>query len=262
LLSPRLWSRFYRAKKGETKERSHQDGIKIGLSSHEALEEYFFKAQSRDAYIHEDRLTRHHLDPNQAEEYLHYQTLIREKEDDVYLAKNNNFLLRYRSMRAAHPDFKMLILFRDPLSHASSLLEKHQHYLNVQQEDRFVLEYMNWLGHHEFGQGQKAFDFGTRALPEGHKLELDYWLQVWINYYQEALLINDANCLFVAYDTFCQKPALVLDKVQAWMGLSKETVNHPKPFQNPRNLEGLSPNPAYLAEAQKVFALLKERAFV
>ena len=51
LLAPRLWSRFYKPKKKEDKERAHGDGIKVGLASVEALEEYFFKVATNDRFI-------------------------------------------------------------------------------------------------------------------------------------------------------------------------------------------------------------------
>ena len=57
LLAPKLWAKFYKPKRIENKERAHGDGVKVGLASVEALEEYFFKVIKDDSYIKEDGLT-------------------------------------------------------------------------------------------------------------------------------------------------------------------------------------------------------------
>ena len=56
LLAPNTWAKFYKPKNQELKVRSHNDGIKIGLESNEALEEYFFKAISDDSFINKTDL--------------------------------------------------------------------------------------------------------------------------------------------------------------------------------------------------------------
>ena len=76
----------------------------------------------------------------------------------VYLAKNNNAVLRLKSMLPLNPDMTVFVLVRDPLQHAFSLMKQHQKFEKEQTEDPFILEYMNWLGHHEFGQGQLPFN--------------------------------------------------------------------------------------------------------
>ncbi len=233
LLSPNTWARFHKPKNGQTKERSHKDGIQIGLQSNEALEEYFWKALSNDSYIGSYFLEEYGLKAEEAEDYLRYQSLIRQSESDIYLAKNNNFLLRYESLRLLNPKFKMVILFREPLLHAASLLEKHKQYQKLQEEDPFVKEYMDWLGHHEFGLGQKPFVFEEQDPPEGDKNQLDYWLKIWINYYQKANSLSDDNIHFVAYERFCADPLETLQKIVRAFDLSAERLNE-KPFVNQR----------------------------
>jgi len=159
LTAPNLWHKIYHPKSKKLKERSHQDGILIGLESKEALEEYFFKMQSKDAFVKDDFLLRHDITKEEYKAYIDYQSIVKNDNEKVYLAKNNNFILRYESIRLHNSQFVLLLLFRDPLSHAASLLDKHIYYSKTQQEDPFVLEYMNWLGHHEFGNNQKTFAF-------------------------------------------------------------------------------------------------------
>ncbi len=218
LLSPKTWARFYKPRQEKMRERSHKDGVKIGLNSAEALEEYFFKAISNDAYVHEATLEEYRLNERDYQTYLQYQTLFRKDPESIYLAKNNNFLLRYHSVRSYNPEFVMVIMFRDPLYHGASLLEKHREYKTQQREDSFILEYMNWLGHHEFGLSQKAFKFDEHDAIKGNPESLDYWLQTWINYYRKAILIQDTNTLFIHYQDFCDQPNQIVERVSKLVG--------------------------------------------
>lgn len=237
LTAPNLWKKFYRPKSRDKKERSHQDGIMIGLDSNEALEEYFFKMISNDSFIKEDKLFRYDITDKQYSEYLKYQSVIRNDNKKVYLAKNNNFALRYESLRAYNDEFLMVLMFRDPMTHAASLLEKHKYYSALQEEDDFVLEYMNWLGHHEFGLNQKPFQF-TDTAPEydSDKFSLDYWLQIWINYYSYILTIEKTRVMFVDYDSYCNRPDEILHEVLENSGVSAE-LPEAIPFQNKRKAE-------------------------
>ena len=85
----------------------------------------------------------------------------------MYIAKNNA-LLRYPAMRRLNREFHAVVVFQEPLSHAASLLAMHRKYCAMQADDPFVLEYMDWLAHHEFGLGQKPFHFpSTQKMPAG-----------------------------------------------------------------------------------------------
>ena len=63
LLSPGTWSRWYRPVNTMKKERSHGDGVQVGLASTEALEEYFFSAQAD--YVEAESLKEYNLSPKQ-----------------------------------------------------------------------------------------------------------------------------------------------------------------------------------------------------
>lgn len=258
LLSPNSWAKIYHPKNGRTKERSHKDGIQIGLLSNEALEEYFWKALAKDAYIGESHLSEYRLTADAAHEYLRYQSLVRQADAEIYLAKNNNFLLRYQSLREHLADFKMVILFREPLMHVTSLREKHRQYKGLQNEDAFVKEYMDWLGHHEFGWGQKPFVFDGQTLPEGDKDELDYWLQIWINYYHKALSLADQNLRFVAYEAFCKEPQVQLEAILQSFDLSAERPQL-QPYVNKRPRPE-RPESEYLNTAEALYQQLVSRA--
>lgn len=237
LLAPNVWRKFYSPKDGSKKERAHGDGIQVGLNSAEALEEYFFKVQLADSYILDENLSLHEISNEVHDEYLIYQSLILKKEEEVYLAKNNNLLLRYASMRKLNSHFKVIFMFRDPLSHAYSLLHQHRRYLKSQKQDPFVLEYMNWLGHHEFGLGQKLFSFDDKPLPMEDKNGLDFWLEVWNNYYQYLLsFVEDENLILVDYADYCDSPRQVLNQIMDGIAIDYhfEGID---PFQNKKDIQ-------------------------
>lgn len=259
LLAPNTWARFSRNKgDGSTKERSHKDGIQIGMDSNEALEEYFWKAKAGDTFIQEDHLARYSPSEADGEAYLNYQSLMRHSADEIYLAKNNNFLLRYAALREQNRDFHLVVLFRHPLSHAASLLEKHEQYLQLQEEDPFVLEYMNWLGHHEFGQAQKPFAFEEGRWSKAPKDSLDFYLESWINYYRYALAADGHQLHFVAYEDYCEKPVAQLNRISEKLGLQLN-ISDRSPYVNQRKLKEEKPySSALLSEAESLYHQLME----
>jgi hypothetical protein len=259
LMAPNLWSKIYQPKSNKTKERSHKDGIEIGLNSNEALEEYFFKTITNDRFVHENNLTTHELSVEEYDDYLGYQNVIRKHSSQTYLAKNNNFLLRYDSIRKNNSSFVMVIMFRDPLTHASSLLDKHLSFSKLQTEDPFVLDYMNWLGHHEFGLNHIRFDFGNSdELSSLSKNSIDYWLHVWINYYEYALSAKHKNTIYICYKEYCQNPLKAIGTVFEKLNL-KAPFLEAEAFNNKRTSSSKC-NPILLERTQKLYAKLTSLA--
>ena len=121
-------------------------------------------------------------------------------------------LLRYESLRNFNNNFIFLLLFRDPLSHAFSLYQMQNNFSSEQEKDPFILEYMNWLCHHEFGLNQKYFNLDKSTL-DGEKSTLNYWLKIWINFYRYAEKIKDENTYFICYETYCENPNSILSEI-------------------------------------------------
>ncbi|MFB6341521.1 hypothetical protein ACE1ET_07350 [Saccharicrinis sp. FJH62] len=256
LMSPNLWAKFYKPRTKHLKERSHKDGIMIGYNSNEALEEYFFKVKANDSFIHETYLSAYKISEKDYIDYLDYQTNIKHDNTKIYLAKNNNFILRYNSIREFNDDFIMVILYRDPVTHAASLLEKHQYYSALQKKDPFILDYMNWLGHHEFGLNHKPFIFSdTYFLNSTNKDSIDYWLKTWINYYNYVLTIRHPNTLLVNYSTYCKNPENVIKLIANKVGI-QTIIPEYKPFKNIRS-ENSYASKELLEEAQSIYIRLQ-----
>lgn len=126
----------------------------------------------------------------------------------------------------------------------------------MQEDDDFVLEYMNWLGHHEFGLNQKAFQFGeeTPQFSE-NKASLDYWLQIWINYYSYLLTVDRKNVIFVDYDYYCIHPAELIQSIYQKAGI-KGSMPELTPYQNKRKAE-LECSAELKSKAEEIFQELK-----
>ena len=181
------------------------------------LEEYFFKAITSDRYITEKGLIAHELSAEENDLYRRYFKSLC-GPDHVYLAKNNNALLRLPSLLKQNPDMKVFVMIREPLQHAYSLMKQHQKFTKEQQEDPFILDYMNWLGHHEFGLGQKPFVFDGHSLEEQDRNVLNYWLERWVQYYTELQKIEGVEV--IAYESFLAAPDQVVERIAKVSGLS------------------------------------------
>lgn len=213
VLMPDVWRKLSRQNLTETlQERAHDDGIWIGPSSPEAFEEVFWRVFCGKDYIKQDRLVTHQVDVAVSGKFLGYMaSVIGGDARKRYLSKNNNNILRLGYLVKSFPDASIIVPFRNPLQHAISLLDQHLRFSNIQQKDKFALNYMNWLCHHEFGLNQKAFFFGDDAAFERmtyySTIDINYWLLNWKNYYGYLLGQMTTGIILLDYDAFCGAPA-------------------------------------------------------
>jgi hypothetical protein len=243
VLMPGVWKRIsqpFRFSEAE-KERSHGDGILVGFDSPEAFEEVFWRTFCGNDYIFDDCLKTHQVN----EEVIgQFQSFVRQVVDSAdtpkqqrYLSKNNNNILRLGAIRQAFPDALIIVPFRDPVQQAISLFQLHSKLCSMHAEDRFSMDYMRWLGHHEFGGTHKPFQFKEKLLvsaSENKPDNINYWLASWINTYE--FLINSApeDSYFFSFDKFCQSPKEALTGLFNLAGLSidessvDETIKAPE----------------------------------
>ncbi|MFM1874489.1 MAG: hypothetical protein RL266_226 [Bacteroidota bacterium] len=256
LLSPNLWQKIYHPKNAALKERAHGDSIQFGFDTVEALEEYFFKVMTHDAFIRDGALVPHHLNAETIVAYADYRQLIAKGHgDSIYLAKNNNLLLRLDSLLQQEADMKVVLMLRDPLVHAHSLLKQHARFTKLQTEDPFVLEYMNWLGHHEFGLGHRPFQFENATRTYYAITDINYWLQRWIDYYQNAKkFVENGKVMLVQHAELANDPNVVLQQIGKFMHLDFGRT-HVVPYSGRTN-ESLHANPQLLELAHSIYAEL------
>ena len=257
VLAPNLWARLSGRgqKPGVRAERAHGDGIEVDTQSPEALDEVYWRVFDGKAYIGTGGLVPHVPDDDVIAGYRDLIRLVLRKTARTrYVSKNNNNILRIGTLASAMPDAQFLVLLRQPLDHAASLLGQHQRFLNA---DPFTRDYMTWLGHHEFGATHRPFLFGAEL--RGQPSSLDYWLEVWIAAYS-ALDLAEAsarNITFVPYEALGADAAVwqaVAARIDVTAGPAEELrpVKDKAPGSHDRRLA---------AEAAALHARLTTRGF-
>lgn len=258
LLAPDLWKRVYNPNSLEKQERAHKDSILFNEQSIEALEEYFFKVNLQDSYIGKNHLRKHSISKDLLMKYYKYQELFKDTDHTTYFAKNNNFILRYESIRKLNSRFSVLLAFRRPINHAQSLLNQHRNFLSQQKGDGFILNYMNWLGHHEFGVNHKHFSLSKKNICIGGatKNDLSFWLQVWINYYSYVVEIYkpNQNLFLIHYEDIANNPTK-LRKAIGTKIQKKLKSGFVEPFTRTESVSKdiIDANDPYLEKAEEIY---------
>jgi len=193
----------------EKTERAHGDRLLVDLDSPEAFEEVFWRTFHGKQYIFDDRVVAHDIPGSELEDFrafVRHVLLSRDSDKQArYLSKNNNNLLRLGTIRQAFPDAALLLPFREPLQQALSLQRQHTLFLERHAQDKFGMNYMNWLGHFEFGLGHKQYRYGTGANPFD-PATLDYWLHCWGDAYEHALNTAPPGTVYLGYEQMCDAP--------------------------------------------------------
>jgi hypothetical protein len=211
LLMPNLWKQLSPNKKAtELTERAHKDGIKVNSESPEAFDEYFWKTVLDNNYIHSNNLSVHSISNETLVSFENYtKAICLSSKKTSYLSKNNNNGLRILSILEYFRSSIALVVYRNPLDHAKSLLKQHQSFSTLQTDDPFALDYFNYLGHHEFGLNHKYFRFNENELQSNNLNNLDYWLENWLHYYTYMLSIQNDRILFVSFEDLCADPLII-----------------------------------------------------
>jgi len=217
-------------------------------------------------YIRDDRLLAHGVDAEVSKKFSDYiGNILRRGPNEGekrYLSKNNNSILRIDYLQKAFSDAYIIVPFRDPLQQAISLLNQHLHFSEIHKNDRFALNYMNWLGHFEFGLNQKPFilgdEDGFKAMQRHPKTGINFWLLTWENYYAYLSRNNNNNIIFFSYEKFCSDPEASLIAL-----FSKINIPNPvfelEPFQ-PVIKSAAGVDAAILAKCRSIYKTLEGRA--
>ena len=267
VLMPNIWSKFssYFRTHRDAEERAHGDRIKVNYDSPEAFEEVFWRTFCQREYIKKDSLRPHEANQEVIEKFRKYVSNVvasaEDKQQLRYLSKNNNNLLRLGTIRKAFPDAVILIPYRDPIQHALSLQTQHERFTKQHDSDPFSLNYMNWLGHHEFGQNHKPFVFpndkanGDQYSPE----QTEYWLDIWARTYRHALQNVPQNSFFIGYERLCNEPVDVMNLLFERLGSEPPAEIHQTLQQAPtRDVADLDHN--LVSEVHEVYQTLERNS--
>ena len=192
VLAPNLWSKLsFNQKDIDLVERAHGDGIKVSSESPEAFEEVFWMTFGID-------------NKDTKRKFKNYVQLINHKyQKKRYLSKNNQNIRRIEFISKIYPHSKILIPFRNPIQHAYSLLSQHKRFIEDSKKDKFISNYMKWIGHTEFGPNYiPIHDKNLRFVDD---LIINHWLEQWYLTYKHCFdnLKNKENVYFISYEKLC-----------------------------------------------------------
>ncbi|WP_103027127.1 sulfotransferase [Salinibacter altiplanensis] len=229
LLCPLFWDRFSAQFDGgtETTERAHGDGLEVSGKSPEAFEEMIWKHFWPDAYRGD------HIQPWSADDHepafdafyeSHMCKVVAVRRDSPsadlrYLSKNNLNIARLRALPRPLQSGTVLIPFRAPLQQAASMLRQHERFLQLHDDDDFVREYMEAIGHHEFGKGLCPINFGGWVDDAPEPTRLAFWVQYWIAAYQHVLAHTDEDTILLSYDRLVDEPHTALSRLSGLLSL-------------------------------------------
>ena len=205
VLSPNLWGSISGSHEhAPAMERLHGDGINVTSDSPEAFEEVFW-------------MTFDGSSNSQSTYFKEYVSLINKKYDrSRYLSKNNQNIKRIELLSHIFPNAKILVVFRHPIEHCLSLYRQHKNFITIQNRDPFVLKYMNWIGHTEFGMTYKPLYFS--GIKNADPNDFNHWLEQWIFTYNRLLadFAGHKNVVFVSYEKLCKKS-------ETWHAVKRES---------------------------------------
>jgi hypothetical protein len=193
ILAPNLWSKItFKEKATDMIDRAHGDGIKISTDSPEAFEEVFWK-------------TFCDKEVESVTKFKTYVQLINHKyQKERYLSKNNQNIKRIELISKIFPHSIILIPFREPIQHAYSLLTNHQKFIHESQNDKFISDYMKWIGHTEFGPNYTPIH--SKNIHFKDHFDINHWIEQWYRTYNNSYksLSKDKNVIFICYEKLCK----------------------------------------------------------
>ena len=184
LMAPNLWKKISKREVSQQKiERAHKDGLMVNSNSPEAFEEVFWQTfTQQDAQV-------------QIKNYI--SLILHRYQKFRYLSKNNQNVNRINVLQKILPSAKVLIVFKDPVNHASSLLRQHLEFSKAQKNDSFIKNYMDWIKHSEFGLSYQPII--SENLKHANPGCIDHWLEQWYLLYEKLIKYHkgDDNIVFI-----------------------------------------------------------------
>lgn len=270
VLSPRLSkiiSKYIISSTQELKkERLHGDNIYISHNSPECLDEPFW-IKENNKYFKEPLNSKTILTKDSIDAYGYFLDKHALMQGKKYIViKNNNNHIRILKLANHLRNSIFIVLFRNPINQSLSLLNTHKRISGFQKKDKYIIEYMNLVGHREFGINQIYFKYDEFSLeklqnscPEGNS-SINYWIQSWINTYGWLSNINvkeNKNIFFVSYEDLCLKNNSILNKIFNLIDLdySKQNLLINKNSKNDKFQEN-----RLIKQANQIYEKLKENS--
>jgi hypothetical protein len=217
VLLPLLWNGISRnfQRPDVPTERAHGDGVLVSVDSAEAFEEMLWRVLWPDHYLADRIRPWSACDRKDAAAVLrnHFRkvVLLRRRNPEVvprYLSKNNSNVSRIRALLECFPDATVIVPVREPLQHAASLVRTHTRLLAMQTRDEFAREYMEGIGHFDFGASLRPIDFAGWLDRAAYRdpATIAFWIEYWVAAHEVLREHRDDRVIVLAYDRFCAEP--------------------------------------------------------
>ena len=95
-------------------------------------------------------------------------------------------------------------------------------FVKEQNEDSFIRNYMNWIGHSEFGLDYKMIHSSNLLYPNEN--EFNHWLEQWYLTYKTVLELSVAEngeFYLIGYESLCSNPKVWVN-VKDLLGINQE----------------------------------------
>ncbi len=241
-----LWEKFFKKNKKKIYKRIHNDGIFVADEMPEAFDEIFWRVSQNRKYINKKNILMHTIDEYEMKEYQKYINIITHRENkNLYITKNNNNIIRLNSFNNLKNVFS-IVTFRDPFFQSYSLIKTHKILCKNQKKNTFILNYMDYLVHHEFGLNLKTLKFKKNFNTKYKNTNINFWLAYWIYVYENVLLHYkpSKNIQFLPYEKFNRKLIPILKKFNLnslcsdkYLFQNKNNLNNLKNFKFDKNLK-------------------------
>lgn len=235
ILAPLLWKKLSRPfhKSGTIMERAHGDGMQVSFDSPEAFEEIIWLSYMKEKIVTGDRLSPLFPGDETPEFVEAFGSVVRklllyegaeQSQSHRYLSKNNANISRIDLICKLYPSSSIIIPFRQPLAHVSSLMKQHERFAAYHQEDGFSKRYMKWLGHYDFGQNFKPINFDN-WLDNGELkscCDENFWMKYWTAAYSHVLTHKTKNVYLVDFDKLLSNGKIILQTIADCLGLEDQ----------------------------------------
>ncbi len=249
-----------------TKKRVHGDGLDVDLSSADAFDEYFWKFYMHNYDSNFSILIDENFKNEDLEKKLknNIKKILILNKKNRYLTKGNYNLFRIPWLTKIFPNSKFIIMFRDPISQINSMNKVHNIFLNEEKKNIFFSEYLNFLGHYEFGSNRKKIIYNSDNINIEEKNDFEYFLIEWIkvnkfilkiykNYKKNIILINNKNLR----DNFEETKKLIF-RFCNLNNVNLKVDNNDNSYSGEYNYKSLNMiNPELLNESKKIYSQLK-----
>ena len=229
VLCPMLWQRFASIFGTESiaRERAHGDGVSVSLDSPEALEEIiwqpFWGGHYEQGRIKPWKQGKNELFRAFFINHMRKIIALRSPEGSArYASKNNMNIARLRALKNLAPDCVLIVPFREPLQHASSLLHQHRGFFQMHASDHFAQRYMSGTGHFDFGENLRPINFGNwlndAQYPDA--MTLGFWLEYWVATYSHVLNNHAETANLLSFEELVSQPKRTLERIEQTLKLT------------------------------------------